>query len=1059
MTQVTGTRHRIAIIGGGMSSMTAAFEITSQPGWDDLYDITLYQQGFRLGGKGASGRNRAHADRIEEHGLHIFMGFYENTFRVLRACYRELARPEGAPLRTWREAFTPHDLIVLFEQHAGRWKPWSLPFPRTAGTPGNGEELPPTWSYVPLILEAVLRTISAIENNDSSVARVLGRLVGSARDEIDAMVTEVMGDSVRGSMLLRLLRGTPDPPQRLLDRTPVRLALALLRGMRRSAEKMGMEDTSTLRRWAYDALLPVLEHFKREVWEEIGERANGDDQARRAWLLVDLMTTNVRGMIQDDLVFPPFPFESIDHLDYKEWLRRHGAHPDTVQSAPVNAIYDLVFARHAGIGAGSALRGALRMVLAYKGSIFYKMTAGMGDVVFAPLYEVLRRRGVKFRFFHRLDEVKLSEGKTQVAALQLGLQATVKDGREYSPLFDVKGLPCWPSEPLWEQLVEGERFQRARVDLENAFDRSHDVGKVELQVGRDFDSVILGVSIAALPHVAAEVLAHSPKLHAAVENIKTTATQAVQLWFRPDLQGLGWPGGSPVAGTYAKPFDTWADMSHLIERESFGEGEVGNIAYLCGHLPDPELPAGATDPNPFALKDARVNAADWLERHVEPLWPAATLPNHPTCLDYGQLVDPADQIGPGRLEAQYIRGNVNPSDRYVMSVPGSSAFRPRTDETNLTNLLVTGDWIQNGIQGGCAEAAVMAGLQTARAICGSPERIVGDTTPPPARVPISVRRKARGYIERGGDLVYRGPFAQNGTRLHSFVLPADPEKLAALCDRYLHIGETRYRPLGPFVILGCADIAEIRSLHPQDRNKGYMSEKDVAFWVPLVAGTEMAGVFVPSRVVWFLPYIFVDSPAPMVVGREIYGFPKLSGRIEFGEVEGRSSLATVDALAIDHHSPASRAKERRILEVRRKADDDRGALERLWDAVEGAVDGVTGGLLDAAQALAADAGVDALSNAFRDVSASRVVRMVFLKQFRDTGDPHRACYQAVVEANATVTAFRAGGPLAGPFEVRLARLDSHPIAEDLGLAGDSVEPLLASWLDFDFDVDNGEVVT
>ena len=39
----------------------------------------------------------------------------------------------------------------------------------------------------------------------------------------------------------------------------------------------------------------------------------------------------------------------------------------------------------------------------YKGAIFWKMTAGMGDVVMAPLYQALRKRGVKFEFFHRVD--------------------------------------------------------------------------------------------------------------------------------------------------------------------------------------------------------------------------------------------------------------------------------------------------------------------------------------------------------------------------------------------------------------------------------------------------------------------------------------------------------------------------------------------------------------------------------------------------------------------------------------------------------------------------------
>ena len=46
----------------------------------DYYDVTVYQQGWRLGGKCASGRNRDEHMRIEEHGLHILFGFYENTF-------------------------------------------------------------------------------------------------------------------------------------------------------------------------------------------------------------------------------------------------------------------------------------------------------------------------------------------------------------------------------------------------------------------------------------------------------------------------------------------------------------------------------------------------------------------------------------------------------------------------------------------------------------------------------------------------------------------------------------------------------------------------------------------------------------------------------------------------------------------------------------------------------------------------------------------------------------------------------------------------------------------
>src|SRR5215813_310533 len=108
-------KQRIAILGGGMAALTAAFEITSPPGWQADYEVTVYQLGWRLGGKGASGRNAEHWQRIEEHGLHILFGFYDNAFRVLKACYDELGRPPGAPLATWQEAFKPHSYIVLME--------------------------------------------------------------------------------------------------------------------------------------------------------------------------------------------------------------------------------------------------------------------------------------------------------------------------------------------------------------------------------------------------------------------------------------------------------------------------------------------------------------------------------------------------------------------------------------------------------------------------------------------------------------------------------------------------------------------------------------------------------------------------------------------------------------------------------------------------------------------------------------------------------------------------------------------------------------------------------
>ena len=82
--------RRIAILGGGVAALSTALELTSTPDWQTRYDITVYQMGWRLGGKGASSRNPAVGGRIEEHGLHVWFGCYDNAFRLLRGCYDEL---------------------------------------------------------------------------------------------------------------------------------------------------------------------------------------------------------------------------------------------------------------------------------------------------------------------------------------------------------------------------------------------------------------------------------------------------------------------------------------------------------------------------------------------------------------------------------------------------------------------------------------------------------------------------------------------------------------------------------------------------------------------------------------------------------------------------------------------------------------------------------------------------------------------------------------------------------------------------------------------------------
>ena len=61
--------------------------------------------------------------------------------------------------------------------------------------------------------------------------------------------------------------------------------------------------------------------------------------------------------------------------------------------------------------------------------------------------------------------------------------------------------------------------------------------------------------------------------------------------------------------------------------------------------------------------------------------------------------------------------NIDPSDRYVQSVPGTDRYRLRSDESGYDNLVLAGDWTDSGFNAGCIEAAV-SGLQAANALLG-----------------------------------------------------------------------------------------------------------------------------------------------------------------------------------------------------------------------------------------------------------------------------------------------------------------------------------------------------
>jgi uncharacterized protein with NAD-binding domain and iron-sulfur cluster len=673
---------KVIILGGGMAGLSAAWRL-SEPGWRDRFDsITVYQRGWRLGGKGAS--SRGENGRIEEHGLHIWLGSYENAFGMLRECYAELDRPTTdptAPITTWDQALIPGDNLGLADELGNEWLMWLGTFTRNGGLPGEPDST----------------------GREQTVVEFTQRAIRLVRD---------FAESMRDALPVGLsLSTSPDPP------VPQTRAIDAI-GYAALAALTSLADSQASRLAVPDALEHALEAVR-----DVLDIENRPDH-KRSWLLLSLMTAVIRGILADKVVTDPRGFRAINDEDFNDWIQRHGAHPDVLDFALVRGLYDLVFGyidadpERPSFGAGLAVFLTGLVLFQYKGAIFWKMTAGMGDVIIAPMYQALHRRGVEFEFFHRLDALHLDEGRLAVDAITLGRQVRLADGRDhYEPLTSVRGLPVFPSAPLVDQLAQPTTPTGGWHSLETHWADRDDVETRRLRRGVDFDHVVLAVSVGMLPIVAEELIDDRPEWRDMTTHIRTVATQAFQIWLRPDEPTLGWHEPGVTISAYLRPFETWASMPQTLWTEDWpADDRPGTVAYFCGTL---NAPWPTTEKGPgYARRHEQVvrrAAAEYIDSNLGPYFPGAVTANG---FNWHLLSGVNGERGEPALATQHVSVNVDPSDRYVQSIPGTERYRLRPDESGYDNLILAGDWTDSGMNAGCIEAAAMSGLEAANAVLG-----------------------------------------------------------------------------------------------------------------------------------------------------------------------------------------------------------------------------------------------------------------------------------------------------------------------------------------------------
>ena len=835
-------KQKVAIIGGGVGAITTAYAITCQPDWQDRFELTIYQMGWRLGGKGASGRNLSQSGRIEEHGLHIWAGFYDNSFRLMRQAYEELVseglRASDAPLARLEDAFVGLSHFFIADEardESGNpvLRPWRFDFEPNDLVPGSGGALPTPFGFLRLALAQV-----------SQLLERSGMPAAPMRAQRYLPDLSAFGLTAEAASPLHLLRN-------LVDRLPGDLRFL---------------DAGEM------ALFSALVGEAQDWQTSLRQSAALDDDQRRTGYIISLTLAFCRGMIAEGGF--KAGFDAIDDWEISDWLLHHGASREAVYSALFRGCYDYVFGFAGGntaqrsMGAGTAIRGLLRLAFTYKGHLFYRMQAGMGDTIFAPYYQLLQKRGVRFCFFNAARRLIPDATAYDIAAIEMVEQARPK-GDTYDPLIDVAKLPCWPSAPLWDRLEDGEALANAAPDFE--CEKTPPEGRAwRLEKGRDFDLVVLGASLGSLSYLASDLIAVSPRWRTMTEKVRTVATHAAQFWLDRSAQDLGWnalAGGSApgapedlrtVITSFSEPLDTWADMSDLLPREGWAAPGPVSIAYFCSPCTDDA--------------DRATIAADtraWADRDLIRMWPGAARDGR---FDASILHAPGAVDDDARWAAQYYRRNLYGSERYVLSVPGSVEYRLAPDDCGFSNLFLAGDWTRCGINAGCVEAATISGLMAARGLTGRPIEIVGETDLGPDFIPGASQSLTSPYAPTAPWPLT--PFFATGSIDGWFSFHAvDAAALSQVLPPGMRLHAQGLTPPGthPVALLANRQIGVRLSAQPAFT--GYPDYLEAIIAINHVAIDGIPGLFS------YLPNLYLNSRVPQLVGVGFYGYNKRMGRL------------------------------------------------------------------------------------------------------------------------------------------------------------------------------------
>jgi hypothetical protein len=292
------------------------------------------------------------------------------------------------------------------------------------------------------------------------------------------------------------------------------------------------------------------------------------------------------------------------------------------------------------------------------------------------------------------------------------------------------------------------------------------------------------------------------------------------------------------------------------------------------------------------------------------------------------------------------------------------------------------------------------------------------------------------------------PGVFTGATAHAFGIDASASAMQSLADRLLNPaggGVVRYEAALPVAMLTFMDIAQCTS---GVDIVGWLPGRECALWVPLLEYRSDDPL--PSRLVFWSPYIFISYTIGMVTGREVWGWPKVLADIS---VPGDNPAASAFTCATTYFPTLAATTQGVTGPLLQVIGPSPTRPSSVWSTADEAADGLIGLFLGGL--------AEVLVN---DLRFQPQVPSVALKQFRQAGAASLACYQAICDSPIEVTTFTGGGPLFETFSLQITTCESHPIVADL--TGQTPDPgvttlpvKFAAWLEMDFQaLTGGDVV-